>query len=130
MLSLPLLHAALTVSGALRPGAVVTRLDAKGAVDESHPLVMGVVGVHGKPGLAHAASVLEEASLVVAFGVGDLTVLLCDPFGLQVRGTARTPTLTDGSHCAARPFHLCWWACVPHALTAPCPALPDCRCAT
>ena len=27
---------------------VVTRLDAKGAVDESHPLAMGVVGVHGK----------------------------------------------------------------------------------
>ena len=28
---------------------VVTRLDAKGAIDESHPLALGVVGVHGKP---------------------------------------------------------------------------------
>jgi len=64
---------------------VVTRLDAKGAVDESHPLVMGVVGVHGKPGLEDAAAVIAESTLVLALGVGDLTVLLCDAHGLQVR---------------------------------------------
>ena len=29
---------------------IVTRLDAKGVVDESHPLSLGVVGVHGEPG--------------------------------------------------------------------------------
>jgi len=64
---------------------VVTRLDAKGVIDESHPLAMGVVGVHGKPGLAEAAAILDEATLVLAIGVSDLTVLLCDDLGLQVR---------------------------------------------
>ena len=64
---------------------VVTRLDAKGAIDESHPLCMGVIGVHGKPGLANAASVIETSTLVLAFGVGDLHVLLCDQYGMQVR---------------------------------------------
>lgn len=64
---------------------VVTRLDAKGAVDESHPLALGVIGVHGKPGLAATAAVIEAATLVVAFGVSELTVLVCDSHGLQVR---------------------------------------------
>ena len=64
---------------------VVTRLDAKGAVDESHPLALGVIGVHGKPGLAATAAVIEAATLVVAFGVSELTALLCDSRGRQVR---------------------------------------------
>ena len=42
---------ASTPTALLQPpySKVVTRLDAKGAIDESHPLALGVVGVHGKP---------------------------------------------------------------------------------
>jgi len=32
--------------------------------------------VHGKPGLAAAAKVISTSTLVVSFGVSDLTVLL------------------------------------------------------
>ena len=72
---------------ARRVGApVVTRLDAKGALPEDDPHSIGVVGVHGKPGMAATAAVIDEASLVVAFGVPELSVLLCDMNGLQACG--------------------------------------------
>ena len=51
---------------------IVTRLDAKGSVDESHPLCIGCVGVHGKPGLHAAARIIDASTLIVAFGVVDL----------------------------------------------------------
>jgi len=38
---------------------VVTRLHAKGIVDETHPLAFGVIGVHGKPGLETAADLIS-----------------------------------------------------------------------
>ena len=41
---------------------VLTRLDAKGAVDESHPLAFGVVGIHGKPGNNRIFSLLAILS--------------------------------------------------------------------
>ena len=37
-----------------------------------------VIGVHGKPGMAATAAVLEKTTLVVAFGVPELSVLLCN----------------------------------------------------
>ena len=55
-----------------------TGLDAKGLVDEHDPLAFGVVGVHGKPGLEHAAALVSTAELVLAFGVEDHSLLLCD----------------------------------------------------
>lgn len=45
---------------------VLTRLDAKGAVDESHPLSMGVIGVHGKPGLESAAMLVSSSDCVLS----------------------------------------------------------------
>jgi acetolactate synthase-1/2/3 large subunit len=64
---------------------IVTRLDAKGAVDESHPLALGIVGVHGKPGLENSAALIETCDIVLAFGVDDMTLLLCNTAGLQIR---------------------------------------------
>jgi len=64
---------------------ILTRLDAKGCVDESHPLVWGVLGVHGKPGLESAAWLIQTTEVVLSFGVHDCTPLLCNLAGIQVR---------------------------------------------
>ena len=64
---------------------IVTRLDAKGAVDELHPLVLGVEGIHGKPGMETSATLMETADIVLNFGVTDPTLLVCNTAGLQVR---------------------------------------------
>ena len=50
---------------------IVTRLDAKGVIDESHPLCLGVVGIHGNPGLEVTRDILESADAVIAVGVED-----------------------------------------------------------
>jgi len=64
---------------------ILTRLDAKGCCDESHPLVLGVSGVHGKPGLESAALLIETSELVLSFGNHDDTIVLCNRAGLQIR---------------------------------------------
>jgi len=64
---------------------IFTRLDAKGCCDESHPLVLGVSGVHGKPGLENAALLIESSNLVLSFGNHDDTIVLCNKAGLQIR---------------------------------------------
>lgn len=63
---------------------VLTRLHAKGVVDESHPLSMGVIGVHGKPGLESAAMLVSSSDCVISIGVEDETLLVCNMAGLQV----------------------------------------------
>jgi len=50
---------------------MVTRLDAKGIVDEGHPLCLGVVGVHGNPGLEVTRDLVESADLIISCGVED-----------------------------------------------------------
>lgn len=50
---------------------VVTRLDAKGVVDEGHPLSLGVVGVHGNPGLEVTRDLVESADVIISCGVED-----------------------------------------------------------
>eukprot|EP00523_Entomoneis_sp_CCMP467_P007827 CAMPEP_0168742318 /NCGR_PEP_ID=MMETSP0724-20121128/12973_1 /TAXON_ID=265536 /ORGANISM="Amphiprora sp., Strain CCMP467" /LENGTH=655 /DNA_ID=CAMNT_0008789861 /DNA_START=77 /DNA_END=2044 /DNA_ORIENTATION=+ len=64
---------------------IVTRLHSKGAVDELHPLVLGIEGVHGKPGLETSAILMETADVVLNFGIDDCTLLVCNTAGLQVR---------------------------------------------
>jgi len=63
---------------------ILTRLHAKGIVDETHPLSFGVVGVHGKPGLEAAATLISSAERVICIGVEDETLLVCNMAGLQV----------------------------------------------
>jgi thiamine pyrophosphate-dependent acetolactate synthase large subunit-like protein len=64
---------------------VLTRLDAKGVIDEMHPLSFGVVGVHGKPGMERAAAIISSCDRVICIGVDDETLLLCNLAGLQIR---------------------------------------------
>eukprot|EP00544_Gedaniella_sp_CCMP2646_P006832 CAMPEP_0202498330 /NCGR_PEP_ID=MMETSP1361-20130828/25672_1 /ASSEMBLY_ACC=CAM_ASM_000849 /TAXON_ID=210615 /ORGANISM="Staurosira complex sp., Strain CCMP2646" /LENGTH=592 /DNA_ID=CAMNT_0049130183 /DNA_START=171 /DNA_END=1949 /DNA_ORIENTATION=+ len=64
---------------------VLTRLHAKGVVDESHPLSMGVIGVHGKPGLEAAALLVSSSDCVISIGVEDESLLVCNLAGLQIR---------------------------------------------
>lgn len=64
---------------------VLTRLHAKGVVDETHPLSFGVIGVHGKPGLQSAAALISTSDCVVSIGVEDETLLACNMAGLQIR---------------------------------------------
>ena len=64
---------------------VLTRLHAKGTVDELHPLAFGVIGVHGKPGLESAAMLISSCDRVVSIGVDDETLLICNLAGLQIR---------------------------------------------
>lgn len=64
---------------------VLTRLHAKGIVDETHPLSFGVIGVHGKPGLRSAAALISTSDRVLSIGVEDETLLACNMAGLQVR---------------------------------------------
>jgi thiamine pyrophosphate-dependent acetolactate synthase large subunit-like protein len=64
---------------------VLTRLHAKGIVDESHPLSFGVIGVHGKPGLEKAAALISTSDRILSIGVEDETLLLCNAAGLQIR---------------------------------------------
>jgi Thiamine pyrophosphate enzyme, central domain len=64
---------------------VLTRLDAKGVVDELHPLAFGVVGVHGKPGMEIAASLISTSDQVICIGVDDETLLVCNIAGIQIR---------------------------------------------
>ena len=63
---------------------ILTRLHAKGVVDEFHPLALGVVGVHGKPGLEAAASLISTSDQVLCIGVEDETLLVCNSAGFQV----------------------------------------------
>lgn len=64
---------------------VLTRLHAKGVIDESHPLAFGVVGVHGKPGLETAAMLISSSDCVISIGVSDQTLIAANMAGLQVR---------------------------------------------
>jgi pyruvate dehydrogenase (quinone)/pyruvate oxidase len=65
---------------------IVTQLDAKGCVDESHPLSYGVIGVFGNPGLDAARTLVTSADLVLLFGVDRQAVdLIADAAFNQVR---------------------------------------------
>uniref|UniRef100_A0A7S4QXK0 EF-hand domain-containing protein n=1 Tax=Alexandrium monilatum TaxID=311494 RepID=A0A7S4QXK0_9DINO len=97
---------------------VLTRLDAKGSCNESHPLVWGVMGVHGKPGLEASARLIESCELVLAFGVHDYSVILCNQAGMQVR-----PMIVFEPD-AAMPINSCYQALhtvigyTPHVISA------------
>jgi acetolactate synthase-1/2/3 large subunit len=47
---------------------VITSLDGKGIVDESHPNVLGVLGIFGYPAVTATQEILAEADVIVAIG--------------------------------------------------------------
>lgn len=65
---------------------ILTSLDAKGIVSEDHPLVLGVFGIFGFPGLEHARKAVMEAECVISIGLEDPSLMICDvESGLQCR---------------------------------------------
>jgi thiamine pyrophosphate-dependent acetolactate synthase large subunit-like protein len=63
---------------------VVTTLDAKGAIDEHHPLALGVDGIFGNPGMAAPRALVSTAAIILAIGVDR-----CDPVVLDASGQQR-----------------------------------------
>lgn len=71
---------------AARLGApIITSLDGKGIVDESHPNVLGVLGIFGFPAVEATTQMLQRADLILAFGVDTLKPFLTDTADLQRR---------------------------------------------
>ena len=55
---------------------VVELLDAKGIVDEGHPLVLGITGIFGNPGLEAPRAAIFTADVVIAFGITHVEIVL------------------------------------------------------
>lgn len=64
---------------------ILTSFDGKGTVDENHPLAFGVVGVYGNAGTPSAVDLLEECDTVFGICLNDLTELVTNKSGLQIR---------------------------------------------
>ena len=64
---------------------ILTFFDAKGTVNERHPLAFGVVGVYGNAGTPAAVDLLEQCQTVIGICVNDWTELVCNKSGLQMR---------------------------------------------
>jgi thiamine pyrophosphate-dependent acetolactate synthase large subunit-like protein len=77
--------AAITSLAEALNAPILTRLDAKGVVNEHHPLSFGVVGVHGKVGLQSAAALISSCDRVICIGVDEETLMVCNVAGLQIR---------------------------------------------
>jgi pyruvate oxidase len=88
--------------------AIVTSLDGKGVIDESHPLSLGALGIFGSPGVEGTRKVLEQATSVLAFGVDDLAPFVTDDSGAQVRDLYQCePDFTSVTHELRRTRTLC-----------------------
>lgn len=64
---------------------ILTSFDGKGTTDEKHPLSFGVVGVYGNAGTPSSVDLLEDCDTVIAICVNDLTELITNKSGLQIR---------------------------------------------
>ena len=80
---------------------VVTTLDGKGAVDELHPLALGIDGVFGNPGMAAPRALVNTADLVLAVGVDR-----CDPVVTGASGEQRVSLIgLDDALCTRLPVY-------------------------
>ncbi|MBI3268382.1 MAG: thiamine pyrophosphate-binding protein [Planctomycetes bacterium] len=64
---------------------ILSSMDAKGIIDESHPCSLGVLGVFGAPAVEMTLKILAEAEAILAFGVDDLAPFLVGQDGVQSR---------------------------------------------
>ena len=64
---------------------IITSLDGKGIVDESHPNCLGVLGIFGFPAVETTQRMLKEAEAVLAFGVDTLKPFLTGSKDVQER---------------------------------------------
>ena len=64
---------------------IITSLDGKGIVDESHPNALGVLGIFGFPAVETTKRILRRTDAVLAFGVDTLKPFLTDDRDVQRR---------------------------------------------
>ncbi len=64
---------------------VITSLDGKGIVDETHPHSQGVLGIFGLPGVESTKQIVQQAGTILAFGVDTLKPFLTDDDDIQRR---------------------------------------------
>jgi thiamine pyrophosphate-dependent acetolactate synthase large subunit-like protein len=64
---------------------IITSLDGKGIVDESHPNVLGVLGVFGFPAFDATKEILRQADVILAIGVDAIKPFLTDFVDVQHR---------------------------------------------
>ena len=64
---------------------IVTSLDGKGIVDESHPNALGVLGIFGFPAVETTKHILHNADAILAFGIDTLKPFLTDAMDVQRR---------------------------------------------
>jgi thiamine pyrophosphate-dependent acetolactate synthase large subunit-like protein len=64
---------------------IITSLDGKGIVDESHPSARGVLGIFGFPAVESAKQCVRQADVILAFGVEDLKPFLAEAADEQRR---------------------------------------------
>jgi thiamine pyrophosphate-dependent acetolactate synthase large subunit-like protein len=81
---------------------IITSLDGKGIVDESHPNSLGVLGIFGFPAVETTKRILRQADAVLAFGVDTLKPFLTGDTDVQCRVLiqceAQFSTLTHEYH--------------------------------
>ncbi|MGV8839258.1 MAG: thiamine pyrophosphate-binding protein [Bauldia sp.] len=64
---------------------IITSLDGKGIIDESHPNLLGVLGIFGFPALETTQKILRQADLVLAMGIDTIKPFLTDELDVQRR---------------------------------------------
>jgi thiamine pyrophosphate-dependent acetolactate synthase large subunit-like protein len=64
---------------------IITSLDGKGIIDESHPHAVGVLGIFGFPAVETTKQILQRADVILAFGVDTLKPFLTDGNDVQQR---------------------------------------------
>ena len=64
---------------------IITSLDGKGIVDESHPNVLGVLGIFGFPAVEATQQILQQADVILAIGVDTIKPFLTGPVDVQHR---------------------------------------------
>ena len=64
---------------------VISSLDGKGIVDETHPHTLGVLGIFGLPGVESTKQMIQKADAILAFGVDTLKPFLTDADNAQRR---------------------------------------------
>ena len=64
---------------------IITSLDGKGIVDESHPHSLGVLGIFGFPAIETTKQILSRADAILAFGVDTLKPFLTNGTDVQRR---------------------------------------------
>lgn len=64
---------------------IVASFEGKGIVDEGHPLYLGVLGIFGHPAVASTRAIVENAGIVLSFGVDNLKPFLSGARNAQER---------------------------------------------